>query len=65
MEKETKKPVVAHVDYKDVTKLRNNMNPHSRMYNRRRTGMSSKEQRVFARATKRARFMALVPYISY
>lgn len=65
MEKETKTPVVAHVDYKDVNKLRNNMNPHSRMYNRRRTGMTAKEQRIFARATKRARFMALVPYISY
>ncbi len=67
MEKETeKKPtIVRHVDFKDVSKLKKQMNPHSRMYNRRRTGFVASEQRDFARATKRARFMALVPYISY
>lgn len=56
---------VRHVDYKDVKKLRANTNPHARMYGRRRTNMSAKEQRDFARAIKRARFMALIPYINY
>ncbi len=53
-----------HVDYKDIMRLKANINPHARMYNRRRTGMTAKAQRNFARAIKRARFMALVPYVS-
>jgi len=53
-----------HIDYKDITRLKANLNPHSRMFNRRRTGLSAKAQRNFARAVKRARFMALVPYVS-
>ncbi|MEM9337015.1 MAG: 30S ribosomal protein S18 [Patescibacteria group bacterium] len=54
-----------HVDYKDVTRLKNHINPHARMMSRRRTGFSAKQQRDFARAIKRARFMALLPYIQH
>lgn len=54
-----------HIDYKDITRLYNHVNPHARMMNRRRTGFQAKEQRDFARATKRARFMALMPYIKH
>lgn len=54
-----------HVDYKDITRLKNHVNPHARMMSRKRTGLSAKGQRSFARAIKRARFMALVPYISH
>tara|TARA_B100000508_G_scaffold127565_1_gene112735 strand:- start:1872 stop:2072 length:201 start_codon:yes stop_codon:yes gene_type:complete len=54
-----------HVDYKDIMRLKNNVNPHARMMNRRRTGMTAKGQRNFARAIKRARFMALMPYIQH
>lgn len=54
-----------HIDYKDVDTLKNHLNPHARMFNRRRTGFSGKAQRNFARAVKRARFMALVPYIEH
>jgi len=53
-----------HFDYKDIDRITANLNPHARIYNRRRTSLSAKEQRVLARAVKRARFMALVPYIS-
>lgn len=53
-----------HIDFKDILRLKSNVNPHARMMNRRRTGMSAKGQRNFARAIKRARFMALVPYIN-
>lgn len=60
-----KKTALEHIDYKDITRILNNVNPHARMNNRRRTGLSAKAQRDFARATKRARFMALVPYIQY
>ena len=54
-----------HIDYKDINRLANHLNPHSRMNSRKRTGFKVKEQRDFARSVKRARFMALVPYISY
>ena len=67
MEKEIQQTINApmhHTDFKDITRLGNHVNPHSRMMNRRRTGMSAKGQRNFARAIKRARFMALMPYIS-
>lgn len=61
-ETEIKDNHAKHVDYKDITRLRSNVNPHARMMNRRRTGMTAKAQRDFARAVKRARFMALMPY---
>ncbi len=64
MEKKTKTTNVEHYDYKDVLKLRAHLNPHARMFNRRRTEHSANEQRVFANAVKRARFMALLPYVS-
>jgi small subunit ribosomal protein S18 len=57
-------PNPGHIDYKDITRLKANINPHARMYNRRRTGMTAKAQRNFARAIKRARFMALLPFVS-
>ena len=64
MEEQTTQ-TVNHIDYKDITKLKNNVNPHARMYSRKRTGFTAKQQRDFARATKRARFMALIPYVSH
>lgn len=54
-----------HVDYKDILRLKANVNPHARMNSRRRTRMTAKGQRNFARAVKRARFMALMPYIQH
>jgi len=54
-----------HIDYKDIVRLNNNVNPHARMMSRRRTHLSAKGQRNFAKAVKRARFMALMPYIQH
>jgi small subunit ribosomal protein S18 len=65
MEKKTTHNPVEHIDYKDIARLRAHVNPHARMMNRSRTGFSAKAQRDFARAIKRARFMALIPYVSY
>ena len=65
MEETTKKKEVSHIDYKDITKLTSHVNPHARMFGRRRTGFSAREQRDFARAVKRARFMALMPFIQH
>ena len=65
MEKETVNVPAYHIDYKDIARLKSNANPHARILNRRRTGMTAKGQRNLARAMKRARFMALMPYIQH
>ncbi len=65
MENETKVVPATHIDYKDITKLAHHVNPHSRMHGRKRTGFTAAAQRQFAGAIKRARFMALLPYIKH
>ena len=60
-----KKAALEHIDYKDITRLGAFVNPHARMFSRRRSGFSAKAQRDFARSIKRARFMALMPYIQH
>ncbi len=63
MADETKKgKIIENFDYKDTARLESKLNPHSRMFSRKRTVLSAREQRSFAQAVKRARFMALVPY---
>ncbi len=52
------------VDYKKVDDLRRLMTPNGKIYSRKRTGVSSAEQRMVAQAIKRARYMALLPYTS-
>ena len=54
---------IKQIDYKDVETLRKFINPHGRMIARKRTGVCAKHQRQLAKATKRARFMGLMPYI--
>jgi small subunit ribosomal protein S18 len=51
------------IDYKDTETLKKFLNPHGKIMPRRRTGLSSANQRALAEAIKRARFMALLPYI--
>ncbi len=62
---EKKLAPVEHIDYKDILRLRAYMNPHARILSNTRTGLTSREQRDLARAVKRARFMALVPYVAH
>ena len=64
MDEKQKNDTRTHIDYKDIVRLRTLVNPHARMMNRRRTGLKASEQRNFATAVKRARFMALMPYIA-
>lgn len=51
------------IDYKDTETLKKFLNPHGKIMPRRRTGLSATNQRALAEAIKRARFMALLPYI--
>jgi small subunit ribosomal protein S18 len=53
-----------YVDYKDTETLKKVVSANGKILTRRRTGVSAMEQRMIARAVKRARYMALLPYIS-
>lgn len=53
-----------HIDYKDVAYLKQFTDPHARMLSKRRTGIPALKQRDIAAAIKRARYMALLPYIA-
>lgn len=54
---------VLYVDYKDTESLRRMMSGNGKMQSRRRTGASAMEQRLIARAVKRARFMGMLPFV--
>lgn len=53
---------IKEIDYKDVTLLKNYISESGKIVPSRITGTSAKYQRQLARAIKRARFLALVPY---
>ena len=52
------------IDYRNVDLLKKFLTPHARMMGRARTGLSAKKQRELANAIKRARTMALLPYVT-
>jgi small subunit ribosomal protein S18 len=54
---------IQFIDYKDTESLKRFLNPNGRILSRRRTGLTAKNQRSFAEAVKRSRFMALLPFI--
>ena len=55
---------VVDIDYKDVAKLRRYVSERAKILPRRITGTCAKHQRELTEAVKRARQMALLPYIS-
>lgn len=54
----------AVIDYKDTAKLRKYITERGKISPRRATGTCAKHQRELAIAIKRARQMALLPYIA-
>jgi len=52
-----------YVDYKDVELLRKLVNRHSKIVGRRKSGCTAVSQHAITSAVKRARFMALMPYV--
>ena len=58
-------PVPLYVNYKDVKYLKDFLTPHSRIMGKRRTSVPAKHQRQIDQAVKRARFMALIPYVTH
>lgn len=55
---------VKDIDYKDVDKLRRYLSERGKILPRRITGNCAKHQRQLTRAIKRARVMALLPFVS-
>lgn len=63
MKKDSYAVQISRIDYKDTETIKKFLNPHGKIMSRRRTGLSASGQRSLAEAAKRARFMALLPYI--
>lgn len=55
---------ITHIDYKDVELLKRFVSERGKILPRRVTGTSAKYQRKLTIAIKRARSMALLPFVS-
>ena len=55
---------VEHIDYKDAGKLRRFLSERSKILPRRTTGTCAKHQRQLTESIKRARHVALLPYVT-
>ncbi len=55
---------VEYIDYKDQDLLKRYVNEFGRIRPRRQTGTCAKHQRSLARSIKRARHIALLPFVS-
>lgn len=53
-----------YIDYKDTESLKKMISGNGKILSRKRTGASAMEQRMLAKAIKRARYMSLLPYIA-
>lgn len=58
-----KKSGIKYIDYKDANFLMKFVNEQGKILPRRITGTSLKYQRKIAQAVKRARHLALMPYV--
>lgn len=57
-------PHAPKIDYKDVKLLQRFLSERGKIVPSRITAVSTKKQRELARAIKRARFLALLPYVA-
>jgi small subunit ribosomal protein S18 len=55
---------VAYFDYKDFKTLQRYINQYGQIEPRKRTGLTESKQRQLARAIKRARHIALLPFVT-
>jgi small subunit ribosomal protein S18 len=54
---------IEYIDYRDIKLLQKYQNSMGKIDPRKRTGASMKHQRILAKAIKRARHMALLPFV--
>lgn len=62
--KRTKRDTPAYFDYKDVKTLQRYINMYGQIEPISKTGLSAKQQRQLAVAIKRARHLALLPFVT-
>jgi small subunit ribosomal protein S18 len=55
---------IKHIDYKDIETLTKFITERGKILPRRITGVSAHHQKQLARAVKRARHMALIPFVA-
>jgi small subunit ribosomal protein S18 len=55
---------ISAVDYKNLQLLKKFMSPHAKIMGRKKTGSCAAHQRMITQALKRARHMALMPFVS-
>ncbi len=55
---------VAFFDYKDFKTLQRYVNQYGQIESRKKTGLTEMQQRQLARAIKRARHLALLPFVA-
>ena len=55
---------VAYFDYKDFKTLQRYVNQYGQIEPRKKTGLTESKQRQLARAIKRARHIALLPFVA-
>ena len=56
---------VKTIDYKDVERLRRYISDRAKIEPTRKTGVCAKHQRALSTAIKRARHLALLPFVPY
>ncbi|MFP4055903.1 MAG: 30S ribosomal protein S18 [Candidatus Brocadiia bacterium] len=54
---------ITRIDYKDIHILQKLTTSQGKLFSRKRSGNCAKCQRMARRAIKRARFLALMPYV--
>ena len=57
-------PPADEIDYKDVALLSRFISSYGKIVSRRRSKVTAKQQRALATAIKRARIMALLPFVN-
>lgn len=55
---------VAYFDYKDFKTLQRYVNVYGQIESRKKTGLTETQQRHLAKAIKRARHIALMPFVA-
>ena len=55
---------IEYIDYKDINRLRRFVNERGKILPRRLTGTSQKFQKKVAQAVKRARHLAILPFVT-
>ena len=58
------RPRPMYIDYKDLELLGKFVNRQGKLIGRRKSGCTAVSQHAVSKAVKRARFMALLPYVS-